>query len=128
MGRVKTVFPGIGTPINIPMTVRIIKIHRESLRVHVKLLPHGASSRNQKTKPATAPTHRRLKTVLWKRIIAIAKSPAQIHHVSGCSEGFFIGNYLRNSSGASTSIPHSFAGYPLIPQINPELPALIFVT
>jgi predicted ATP-grasp superfamily ATP-dependent carboligase len=64
IGNVKSVVPGMGTPIKIPINVRTNKIQSESLIVQEKLLPHGASSRNQKTKPATAPTHRRVSTVL----------------------------------------------------------------
>jgi hypothetical protein len=44
IGTLKISVPGIGTPIVIPMKVRTAKIHRDSLRVQLKLLAQGASS------------------------------------------------------------------------------------
>jgi hypothetical protein len=46
MGSRKISVPGIGTPIAIPTIVLMAKIHAESFSVQLKLLAHGASSRN----------------------------------------------------------------------------------
>ena len=48
-GRVKITFPGIGTPMDIPMNVRIKRIQTATLIVQLKLLPHDASSRSLRT-------------------------------------------------------------------------------
>jgi hypothetical protein len=41
---------------------------------------------------------------------AIANPIAHIHHVSGCSDSFFINYFLINAFGVEISTPHSFAG------------------
>lgn len=84
-GTLKSVVPGIGTPINTPIMVRINRIHPATFKVQVKLLPHGALSRITKTTTATAPTQESVRAVLSNRIIAITNPVAHIHHVNGCS-------------------------------------------
>lgn len=44
-GSEKIMVPGIGTPIDIAIKVRITKIHSAIFKVQMKLLPHGALSR-----------------------------------------------------------------------------------
>ena len=127
-GSVNKVVPGIGTPIRTPMTVLIARIHNEIFIVQLKLLPHGASSRFRKTTTATAPTQTTVKTGLSNRVTETVKPIAQIHHVSGCSDSFVIDYFLINALGVAISKPHSLAGYPAIPQINPELSPRTFAT
>ena len=122
------VVPGIGTPMRIPIRVRINKIQTATLMVQVKLLPHGAFSRNVKTTTATTATHDTVKMVLSKRITAITNPIAQIHHVSGCSCNRFNSHYFFKDAGVEISTPHSFAGNPFNPQIKPEPAARIFAT
>ena len=110
MGTVKSVVPGIGTPIKTPMTVLISRIQAVIFKVQLKLLPHGASSRLAKTTTATTPTQQIVNRVLSNRTTAIAKAIAHIHQVSGCSDSFFINYFLMSAFGVGISTPHSFAG------------------
>lgn len=120
--------PGIGTPMTMPMRVRINRIHAATFKVQVKLLLQGAFSRNTKTTSATTATHETVKMLLLKRISAITNPIAQIHHVSGCSCSRFNSHYLFKDAGVGISTPHSFAGNPFNPQIKPEPAARIFAT
>jgi hypothetical protein len=52
-GRVKITFPGMGTPMDIPINVRIERIQRATFSVQLKLLPQGASSLSWRTMNAT---------------------------------------------------------------------------
>ena len=110
IGIVKSVVPGIGTPINTPMIVLTSKIQAANFKVQLKLLPQGALSRLMKTTTATAPTQQIENTVLSNRMTAIANPIAHIHHVSGCSDSFFTGYFLMRAFGVAISTPHSFAG------------------
>ena len=110
IGRVKRVVPGIGTPINTPISVLTSKIQADNFKVQLKLLPQGALSRLMKTTTATAPTQLIVNTVLSKRMTAIASPIAHIHQVSGCSDSFFINYFLMSALGVAISTPHSFAG------------------
>lgn len=110
IGRVKSVVPGIGTPINTPITVLINNIQADNFKVQLKLLPQGALSRLMNTTTATAPTQLIVNTVLSNRMTAIANPIAHIHQVSGCSDSFFINYFLMSALGVGISTPHSFAG------------------
>ena len=116
----------MGTPINTPIMVRIKRIQPATFKVQVKLLPQGALSRIAKTTTATAPTQERAKAVLSNRIIEITNPTAHIHQVNGCSCSCFNSLYFLRVAGVGISTPHSFAGNPLRPQINPEPAARIF--
>jgi hypothetical protein len=110
IGRVKSVVPGIGTPINTPMSVLTNRIQADTFKVQLKLLPQGALSRLAKTTTATVPTQLMVNTVLSNRMTAIAKPIAHIHQVSGCSDSFAINYFLIRALGVAISTPHSFAG------------------
>lgn len=110
IGSVKSVVPGIGTPISTPINVLTSKIHADTFRVQLKLFPHGAFSRLIKTTTATAPTQPIVNTVLSNRMTAIAKPIAHIHQVSGCSDSFLICYFLMSALGVAISTPHSLAG------------------
>lgn len=120
--------PGTGTPMRTPINVRITRIHAATLRVQVKLLPQGASSRLSRTTIATTPTQVRVKEVLSNRITEITNPKAHIHHDSGCSCNRFTNGYFFKLAGVGISTPHSFAGNPLSPQINPDAAARILAT
>jgi hypothetical protein len=96
IGKTKSCLPGIGTPITMPITVLMKRIQAASFKVQLKLLPQGASSRLMKTTTATAPTQHNVNMVESKRMTAKAKPIAHIHHVSGCSDSFFIATSLGN--------------------------------
>ena len=128
IGTLKISVPGIGTPIVIPIKVLTIKIQAESLRVQSKLLAQGTFSRKVNTATATTPTQVIEKMALSTRITDTANPKDHIHHVRGCSCNRFKSIYFLSAAGVGISTPHSFAGNPLRPQINPELAALIFAT
>lgn len=71
------------TPISTPMMVRTISIHRASFKLHAKLLPQGAFSRNTKTITPTTPTDSAANNGVLTRATEIAIAVHQIHHVSG---------------------------------------------
>ena len=110
IGTAKSFVPGIGTPIKTPIIVLTSKIQAVNFKVQLKLFPQGALSRLIKTTTATAPTQQIVKMVLSNRMTATAKLVAQIHHVSGCSDSFFINYFLMSALGVGISTPHSFAG------------------
>ena len=128
IGSEKRVWPGIGTPIRIPIKVLTKSIQADSFKVQLKLLLHGASSRLRKTTTATTLTQQIVNMAESNRMTAIANPIAHIHHVSGCSCSCFTTIYFFNEAGVCISTPHSLAGKPLRPQIKPELAARILTT
>jgi len=80
---VKSVVPGIGTPMRTPIMALIAMIQRDSFTVVLKDRPQGASSRWVKTITDMTPTAAMAKTGEFTRAIAKATAAAKIHHVSG---------------------------------------------
>ena len=90
IGSEKIVVPGIGTPMSMPINVRMSNIHAATFNVQEKLFPHGASSRWLYTITAVTPTDAMAKIGELRRTIEIAIKNDQIHHVSGCNDRVFI--------------------------------------
>ena len=79
----KSLRPGMGTPMKMPVRVRMRKIQRPILSAHLKLCAQGASSDLYITMIATTPTNAMdMRTELWRATL-IARAPAHIHHASG---------------------------------------------
>jgi hypothetical protein len=95
-GIVKRILPALGTPIRIPVKVRIAITQIPTLSDHWKLFDHGAFSAFLDTTIATAPTVAIARKTELAFAIPIAIEPAQIHQASGCRTRFILYLLLWN--------------------------------